>query len=191
VPIETFYGNSPDEQADLLELRKAYYETLRHLEKQAARYDESSVPANIAVGIKEAQANIRAIDEKRLSPIASETAAQLGDTGRFAVLTSRLDWLGEQMRLMQTQSDDYRTQQQQREISASRAQRREQQRLRKEVANVVKQVAALEERSRREDDKREHGQRLARFIYITVSVAMLLIAVAFAVVAFAIARRLI
>lgn len=190
MPIETYYGNSPDEQSDLLELRKTYYGTLRHLEKQAARYGDA-VPPHIAASITEARANIRAIDDKLRSPIASETAQQLGDTGRFSVLAGRLDLLGEQMRLMQTQSDEHRAQAQQREISAARAGRREQQRLRKEVASVVKQVAALEERSRREDDKREQGQRLARFLYIAVSVALALLTVAVVVMAVAIVRRLI
>ena len=107
MPIETYYGNSPDEQADLLALRKTYYDTLRHLERQAARYGDA-VPPQVALGITEAHANIRAIDDKLRSPIDSATAKHLGDTGRFSVLALRLDHLAEQLRMMQTQSDDWR-----------------------------------------------------------------------------------
>lgn len=49
----------------------------------------------------------------------------------------------------------------------------------------------MEERGRREDDKREQGQRLARFLYIAVSVALALLTVAVVVMAVAIVRRLI
>ncbi len=108
MPVATYYGNSPDEQADLLELRRAHYETLRHLEKQAARYGDA-VPVHIAAGIKEAEASIRAIDDKLRSPIDTATAQRLGTTGQFSVLALRLDHLAEQMRTMQTQSDDWRT----------------------------------------------------------------------------------
>jgi len=107
VPVTTYYGNSPDEQRDLLELRRAHYETLRHLEKQAARYGDA-VPVHIAAGIKEAEASIRAIDDKLRSPIDTATVQRLGTTGQFSVLALRLDHLAEQMRSMQTQSDDWR-----------------------------------------------------------------------------------
>jgi len=122
VPVATYYGNSPDEQADLLELRRAHYETLRHLEKQAARYGDA-VPVHIAAGIKEAEASIRAIDDKLRSPIDTATAQRLGTTGQFSVLALRLDHLAEQMRTMQTQSDDWREAERQARQDAQRINR--------------------------------------------------------------------
>ncbi len=122
MPVATYYGNSPDEQADLLELRRAHYETLRHLEKQAARYGDA-VPVHIAAGIKEAEASIRAIDDKLRSPIDTATAQRLGTTGQFSVLALRLDHLAEQMRTMQTQSDDWREAERQARQDAQRINR--------------------------------------------------------------------
>ena len=122
MPVTTYYGNSPDEQADLLELRRAHYETLRHLEKQAARYGDA-VPVHIAAGIKEAEASIRAIDDKLRSPIDTATAQRLGTTGQFSVLALRLDHLAEQMRTMQTQSDDWREAERQARQDAQRINR--------------------------------------------------------------------
>ena len=122
MPVATYYGNSPDEQADLLELRRAHYETLRHLEKQAARYGDA-VPVHIAAGIKEAEASSRAIDDKLRSPIDTATAQRLGTTGQFSVLALRLDHLAEQMRTMQTQSDDWREAERQARQDAQRINR--------------------------------------------------------------------
>lgn len=122
MPVTTYYGNSPDEQRDLLELRRAHYETLRHLEKQAARYGDA-VPVHIAAGIKEAEASIRAIDDKLRSPIDTATAQRLGTTGQFSVLALRLDHLAEQMRTMQTQSDDWREAERQARQDAQRINR--------------------------------------------------------------------
>ena len=122
MPVATYYGNSPDEQADLLELRRGHYEPLRHLEKQAARYGDA-VPVHIAAGIKEAEASIRAIDDKLRSPIDTATAQRLGTTGQFSVLALRLDHLAEQMRTMQTQSDDWREAERQARQDAQRINR--------------------------------------------------------------------
>mgnify|MGYP001462548832 CR=1 FL=1 len=122
MPVATYYGNSPDEQADLLELRRAHYETLRHLEKQAARYGDA-VPVHIAAGIKEAEASIRAIDDKLRSPIDTATAQRLGTPGQFSVLALRLDHLAAQMRTMQTQSDDWREAERQARQDAQRINR--------------------------------------------------------------------
>ncbi len=82
-PIQTYYENSPEEQEDLLELRKDYYRTLRSLQRRAARYGDAGVPAPIASAIAEAEANIRAIDEarggwsRRPQPSASARPASL------------------------------------------------------------------------------------------------------------------
>lgn len=174
-PVQTYYGDSPEEQDDLLELRKAYYDTLHELQLQAARYG-GAVPSHIATGIKEAEANIRAIDEKRKSPIDSATAQQLGDTGRFAVITGRLDHVAEQIRLMQAQSDEWREHRRQEQLTAARAERRERQKLRRQVAQVVTQVGTLEQRQKDEDAARARGQQFQRRILILIGAALLLVA---------------
>ena len=56
-PIETYYSGSPEEQQDLLELRKDYYRTLRVLERRAATYGDAGVPAQVATAIADAKAN--------------------------------------------------------------------------------------------------------------------------------------
>lgn len=106
-PIQTYYDGSPEEQQDLLELRKDYYRTLRVLQKQAARYG-GAVPAQIAAGIADAESQIRAIDEARKSTIRPETAERLGATGQFSVLTTRLDLLSQQVQFSQKQADEWR-----------------------------------------------------------------------------------
>lgn len=106
-PIQTYYDGSPEEQEDLLELRKAYYETLRKLELQAARFG-GAVPSNIAADIADAKANIRAIDEARAGTVSTETAEKLGSTGQFAVLVQRIDLISQQVRLVQKQADEWR-----------------------------------------------------------------------------------
>lgn len=107
-PIETYYSGSPEEQQDLLELRKDYYRTLRVLERRAATYGDAGVPAQVATAIADAKANIRAIDEALRSPIDSSTAERLGATGQFNVLAVRLDLLSQQVRLSQDQADEWR-----------------------------------------------------------------------------------
>lgn len=161
MPIATYYGNSPDEQRDLLELRKTHYETLRYLERQAARYGDA-VPVHIAAGIKEAEASIRAIDDKLRSPIDTATAKQLGTTGQFSVLALRLDHLAEQMRTMQTQSDDWREAE--------------------HISRVDWRDAELA--------ARQYAQRVNRMIFTAIGVVLLLLALAILGLAAAIFVRL-
>lgn len=200
MPIETYYGNSSDEHNDLLELRKVHYDTLHELRLQAARYG-GAVPSHIATGIKEAEASIRAIDDKLRSPIDSTTVQQLGDTGRFAVVTGRLDHLAEQIRLMQAQSDEWRVHRREEQLATTRADRRERQKLTRQVAQVVKQVGALEglqkqvgaleERQDKEDHARAQGQKFQRMLLVVIGVALLLVAVAVWVLVAAVVARLI
>ncbi len=107
-PIQTYYENSPEEQEDLLELRKDYYRTLRSLQRRAARYGDAGVPAPIASAIAEAEANIRAIDEARGGVVSTATAERIGATGQFNILTQRLELLSQQVLLSQKQADEWR-----------------------------------------------------------------------------------
>ena len=107
-PIQTYYDGSPEEDQDLLELRKAHYDRLHALRLQAARFGDA-VPANIAAGIADAESQINAIDEVRKAKIRPETAERLGVTGQFTVLAGRLDLVSQQLRQQQQESEDWRT----------------------------------------------------------------------------------
>ncbi len=107
-PIQTYYDGSPEEDQDLLELRKAHYDRLHALRLQAARFGDA-VPANIAAGIADAESQINAIDEVRKAKIRPETAERLGATGQFTVLAGRLDLVSQQLRQQQQEAEDWRT----------------------------------------------------------------------------------
>ncbi len=159
-----YYGNSPEEQDNLNELLRAHKDTLHELLLQAARYG-GVVPSQIALGIKQAEANIRAIEEQQNSPIDDETVDGLGDKGRFKVVTRRLDLIGDQIRLMQRQSDESREQALKTQVTEQRKSRSEREKIRKQVADIAKQVqvikadnAAFQES---EQQAREEGQKKA------------------------------
>ena len=106
-PLQLYYGGSPEEDQDLLELRKAHYDRLQALRLQAARFGDA-VPATIAAGIADAESQIRAIDDVRKAAIRPETAERLGATGQFSVLAERLDLVSKQLRQQQKEADDWR-----------------------------------------------------------------------------------
>ncbi len=192
-----YYGNSPQDQDDLNELLRAHKDTLHELRLQAARFG-GAVPSHIALGIKQAEANIRTIEEQQNSPIDDETADGLGDKGRFKVVTRRLDLIGDQIRLMQRQSDESREQVHKTQVMEQRKSRSEREKIRKQVADIAKQVQTIKvdnaafqesERTARAEgqkkalDVQQESLRVNRYLFygvMFVGVAILALAIVLA-----------
>lgn len=184
-PIKTYYGASPEEQEDLLELRKTHYTTLRELEKQAARYG-GAVPAHIATGIAEAEANIRAIDEAMRSPIEAATAEKLGATGQFSVLALRIDLLMEQQRTAQTESERWRLHlvEQIQNLNSEIAEE-----TKRWHGNLVEQVKGIHSVIEAETDKWREVQRGNWILFLAIGVLLLFVVAAIIGLAIVISLR--